>query len=219
MTFAMGNCITLEDTNGNRKLYKKRYDQKIDSVAAMMDAYIAFKLNRDAFEQKGVIMWQYQNTDELYHYGIPGMRWGIRRAQKILGSSDASVDKKKKAVQSLQKHQIKINKQISKLNKKDEQLLSNRDVQIRKSAGKMMNYKEKANKLRRKKYGIFTSRSKAERLEFKASKLDMKAENIQNRIDRTKQLLAKNSQMKKIYNSGLDTISDTLKTKGKKYIT
>ena len=50
MTFTMGNCITLEDTNGNRKLFKKRYDQKIDSVAAMMDAYVAFKLNRDAFE-------------------------------------------------------------------------------------------------------------------------------------------------------------------------
>ena len=49
MTFAMGNCITLEDTNGNRKLYKKRYDQKIDSVAAMMDAYVAFKINREAF--------------------------------------------------------------------------------------------------------------------------------------------------------------------------
>lgn len=50
MTFAMGNCITLEDTNGNRKLHKKRYDQKIDAVAAMMDAYIAYKLNREAFE-------------------------------------------------------------------------------------------------------------------------------------------------------------------------
>ena len=50
MTFTMGNCITLEDTNGNRKLYKKRYDQKIDAVAAMMDAYIAYKLNREAFE-------------------------------------------------------------------------------------------------------------------------------------------------------------------------
>ena len=50
MTFTMGNCITLEDTNGNRKLYKKRYDQKIDAVAAMMDAYVAFKLNREAFE-------------------------------------------------------------------------------------------------------------------------------------------------------------------------
>ena len=50
MTFAMGNCITLEDTNGNRKLLKKRYDQKIDAVAAMMDAYVAYKLNRDAFE-------------------------------------------------------------------------------------------------------------------------------------------------------------------------
>lgn len=50
MMFAMGNCITLEDTNGNRKLYKKRYEQKIDAVAAMMDAYVAFKLNREAFE-------------------------------------------------------------------------------------------------------------------------------------------------------------------------
>lgn len=50
MTFAMGNCITLEDTNGNRKLLKKRYEQKIDAVAAMMDAYIAYRLNKDAFE-------------------------------------------------------------------------------------------------------------------------------------------------------------------------
>lgn len=50
MSFAMGNCITLEDTNGNRKLLKKRYDQKIDAVAAMMDAFVAYKLNKDAFE-------------------------------------------------------------------------------------------------------------------------------------------------------------------------
>ena len=50
MTFAMGNCIVLEDTNGNRKLYKKRYEEKIDPVASMMDAYIAYKHNREAFE-------------------------------------------------------------------------------------------------------------------------------------------------------------------------
>ena len=50
MSFAMGNCITIEDTNGNRKLLKKRYDQKIDAVAAMMDAYVAYKINREAFE-------------------------------------------------------------------------------------------------------------------------------------------------------------------------
>ena len=50
MTYAMGNSIVLEDTNGNRKLFKKRYDQKIDPVAAMMDAYVAYKLNREAFE-------------------------------------------------------------------------------------------------------------------------------------------------------------------------
>ncbi len=50
MTFAMGNCIVMEDTNGNRKLLKKRRDAKIDAVAAMMDAYEAYKRNKDAFE-------------------------------------------------------------------------------------------------------------------------------------------------------------------------
>ena len=50
MSFCMGNAITIEDTNGNRKLYKKRHQDKIDAVAAMMDAYVAFKLNRDMFE-------------------------------------------------------------------------------------------------------------------------------------------------------------------------
>lgn len=50
MQYTMGNCITLEDTNGNRKLLKKRYDQKIDAVAAMLDAYVAYKINSEAFE-------------------------------------------------------------------------------------------------------------------------------------------------------------------------
>ena len=50
MTFTMGNCIVMEDTNGNRKLLKKRYDAKIDAVAAMMDAFVAYKLNIEAFE-------------------------------------------------------------------------------------------------------------------------------------------------------------------------
>ena len=50
MTYTMGNCIVMEDTNGNRKLLKKRYDAKIDAVAAMMDAFVAFKINREAFE-------------------------------------------------------------------------------------------------------------------------------------------------------------------------
>ena len=50
MQYAMGNCIVLEDTNGNRKLYKRRHEEKIDNVAAMMDAYVAYKLNKEAFE-------------------------------------------------------------------------------------------------------------------------------------------------------------------------
>ena len=50
MQYTMGNCITLEDTNGNRKLLKKRYEEKIDNVSALMDAYVAYKANREAFE-------------------------------------------------------------------------------------------------------------------------------------------------------------------------
>lgn len=50
MQFAMGNCIVLEDVNGNRMLYKKRQSEKIDNVAAMLDAFVAYKLNKEAFE-------------------------------------------------------------------------------------------------------------------------------------------------------------------------
>lgn len=50
MAFTMGNCITLQDTNGNRKLLKRRAEQKIDSVSALMDAYVAYKANKDNFE-------------------------------------------------------------------------------------------------------------------------------------------------------------------------
>ena len=50
MSFAMGNCITLEDNNGNRKLLKKRYEEKIDNVSALLDAFVAYKLNKEAFE-------------------------------------------------------------------------------------------------------------------------------------------------------------------------
>ena len=50
MSFTMGNCITLTDTNGNRKLYKKRRDQKIDNVSALLDAFVAYKLHKEEFE-------------------------------------------------------------------------------------------------------------------------------------------------------------------------
>ena len=50
MTWTMGNCIVIEDTNANKKLSKKRYEDKIDSVSALLDAYVSYKVNKDAFE-------------------------------------------------------------------------------------------------------------------------------------------------------------------------
>lgn len=49
-SYTMGNCIVLEDTNGNRKLYKRRYEEKIDCVAALMDAYVSYTLHKEEFE-------------------------------------------------------------------------------------------------------------------------------------------------------------------------
>jgi len=49
-SWTMGNCVVLEDTNGNKKLYKKKYEAKIDAVAALMDAFVAYKLNKESFE-------------------------------------------------------------------------------------------------------------------------------------------------------------------------
>ena len=70
ITFTMGNCVTLEDTNGNRKLYKKRSDQKIDAVAAMMDAYVAYKVNRDLYQE--VICGNITIIQQIQtHYSIP----------------------------------------------------------------------------------------------------------------------------------------------------
>jgi phage terminase large subunit-like protein len=50
MNFSMGNCIVMEDTNGNKKLLKRRREEKIDNVAAMLDAFVAYKLNKEAFD-------------------------------------------------------------------------------------------------------------------------------------------------------------------------
>jgi phage terminase large subunit-like protein len=50
MKYAMGNCVAMEDTNGNRKLLKKRHEEKIDNVAALLDAWVAYKINKDQFE-------------------------------------------------------------------------------------------------------------------------------------------------------------------------
>lgn len=83
MTFTMGNCITLEDTNGNRKLLKNRYDHKIDAVAAMMDAYVAFKINRE-----GLLMlltgFTVESEQIIYICGLIAALWGLWKIVKEL---------------------------------------------------------------------------------------------------------------------------------------
>lgn len=107
-------------------------------------------------------------------------------ARKTLGSSSATADKKKKAVDSLNKHKTKINNKLNDLQDEREYLDKRCSKDIRKNEFKENKYHTKANKLRRKKYGIFTSASKAEELEFRATKLDLRADKLKSKITNTK---------------------------------
>lgn len=163
-------------------------------------------------------MWKYQNTDELYHYGVLGMKWGIHRARKALGSSSATADKKKKAVASLNKHKTKINNKLNDLQDERKYLDKRRSKDIQKNEFKENKYRTKANKLRRKKYGIFTSASKAEELEFRATKLDLKADKLKSKITNTKLQIQKNEEMQKIFNTGLNEVNNLLVRQGRSYL-
>ena len=163
-------------------------------------------------------MWKYIKTDELYHYGVIGMKWGIHRARKVLSSNNSTSEEKRRAISSLTKHKTKINKKINELNDEKEYLDEKRSKDIKKTQFKENEYRQKANKLRRKKYGIFTSEDKAEMLEFKATKLDIKADKLKRKIEETKIELEKNQEMQKVFNSGLNEVDDILRIRGREYL-
>ena len=162
------------------------------------------------------------NNDELYHYGVKGMKWGVRRAKKELHGSRSYTSTGTKgshnhAVAVLDTHRKKINKKLAKLDKKSEKLESKRYKQATDSATKIAELERKAAKLRRKAgKAVYTSTSN-KRL-HKAAKLDYKISKLKESTAKTQAKIEKNNRLKAAFKKGLDEINDELVTKGQYFL-
>lgn len=156
-------------------------------------------------------------TNELYHYGVLGMKWGIRRASRKL--SNATTDKKRnRAVSSLQKHGGKIEKKLASLSKSADSLKKSRDTYILKHEPEAARLAVEAATLRNKKNSLLTTKNRAARLEAKALKLDERVKDIRAHAEVVRTKLEQNKKFQEIYSQGLRDIDTALVSVGKKYV-
>lgn len=163
-------------------------------------------------------MWQYVNySDELAHYGVKGMKWGVRRASKKLSS--ATTDKERsKAVASLQKHREKGSAKVEKLNKSLDKLQKQREKQKQTTDVKAAQYERQAALARMKSQNRLSFRSSREKAMNEAIKWETKADVLRSQSAKTQALIDKNATMKKLFEQQISDIDSILVTKGKKYL-
>lgn len=165
-------------------------------------------------------MWEYNypsyetSQEELYHYGVKGMKWGIRKAQSSLSKATTSAERDK-AVAQLQKHRTKASTEIAKLEKKRPKLEKEVHRHITKNDEKAAKLREKSAKLEKKAYGMFTSKDRASNMLYKAGKLDNQAKSLEAKSAQAKARLAKNEEMQKIFKQGINDIDKAVKDAGK----
>lgn len=160
-------------------------------------------------------MWEYNqtiNSDELYHYGVLGMKWGVHRASKRL-SNATTKEQRDKAIAKLQKHRTKATSEITKLNKKLPKLQKAVDKNVMKNDQHAQRLKIKSAKLKKKSTGFFVSEAKAQKLLSKAMRLDIKSDAMIAKSNEAKAKLDKNKTMQRLFNEGIANIDKTLKNK------
>lgn len=164
-----------------------------------------------------IVNGQFHSEDELYHYGVKGMQWGVRRATKRLGRAKTT-KQYNKAVDILNKHRAKATKEISKLSAKRPKLERAYTKALRKVDPKIAKLERKKYKLTRKAGGMFTSDKKAAKLLRKSAALDLKIEGLKTKSQSAKIAMAKNEHMTALYKQGVSNIDMALASTGKKYV-
>ena len=159
------------------------------------------------------------DANELYHYGVKGMRWGVRRAIKELHESNRDGRKggHNHAVSVLSTHRDKINKKLTALDKKSANLEAKRYKQATKNAEKIAKLERKSAKLKLKAGKAFYTETASKRL-HKSAKLDLKVAKLKESAAKTKAKIEKNNRLKETYKKGLNEINHELITKGQDFL-
>lgn len=159
-----------------------------------------------------------RNSDEdLEHYGVLGMKWGVRRARRQLQNASTRAERDK-AVSKLNTHREKGSAEIAKRQAKAVKLHDTFDQKVIKQEAKAAKLSSKAAKLEKKAMKRFTSASKAQKLEFKAKKLDVRAKDLVAKAQSARSKIEKNEKMMDAFQRQIDNIDSALIDKGKKYL-
>lgn len=162
----------------------------------------------------------YETTsdEDLLHYGVPGMKWGIRRARRTLTSSKSTQEKRDKALNSLEKHRVKASEKVAKLESKRPKLEDSVNTKVSKYQGKAAELADKAARQERKAYGIFATQESKDKRLFKAGKLQAKADTINADIAKAKARLAENDAKTNLFKRGIKDIDKLLIENGRKVV-
>lgn len=160
-----------------------------------------------------------QGSDEIAHYGVKGMKWGVRRAMNELRESNQEGRKggHNHAVAALSSHRDKINKKLASLDKKTVKLENNRYKQATKNAKKIANLERKSAKHKLKAGKAFYTSTSSKHL-HKSATLDLKVAKLKKSAAKTQAKIEKNERMKSIFKAGLDEINRELVTNGQDFL-